>query len=75
MKHVNKLCKGRINKIYEANHVIKGIHVILNIVLEKDVRSPGHTGIFGIFIETLSSYLYLILLLEVFVLNVQGVVI
>lgn len=73
MKHVNKLCKGRINKIYEANHVIKGI--ILNIVLEKDVRSPGHTGIFGIFIETLSSYLYLILLLEVFVLNVQGVVI
>lgn len=73
MKHVNKMCQGRINKIYEANHVIKGI--ILNIVLEKDVRSLGHTGIFGIFIETLSSYLYLILHLEVFVLNVQGVVI
>ena len=52
MKHVNKLCEGRINKIYEANHVIKGI--ILNIVLEKDVRSPGHTGIFGIFIESLT---------------------
>lgn len=73
MKHVNKMCQARINKIYEANHVIKGI--ILNIVLEKDVRSLGHTGIFGIFIETLSSYLYLILHLEVFVLNVQGVVI
>lgn len=73
MKHVNKMCQARINKIYEANHVIKGI--ILNTALEKDVRSPGHTGIFGIFIETLSSYLYLILHLEVFVLNVQGVVI